>query len=325
MRLLRMDRPRDDIRVLRIRLIRPLRLSRHSGELPTHDDRANINRDEPRSGTLAPMRVRGGELHLHSRDAVKRAALETGKVPARGDQVRSHALDRVDEHPLALDLDNLALAHDHARRARPRPEAMHDVALGLLEVRPKVRETPLGAFPELPSGDVSGVRDFERELEVVGEVGADGVRFGRGRAGGGFVRDGELVSFAGSLVEVGRRGHEVGDVDGLPCRFLRRRVVDLAGDLNRGVPDTLKRTIIIIHVNRGCLHQSYLGSSQSERDACTCSDLPKCRMNYLEEEERAIFKKMIEHLCFNCKSTWTRPLGVLGLELSEEIRRWVCG
>lgn len=48
-------------------------------------------------------------------------------------------------------------------------------------------------------------------------------------------------------------------------------------------------------------------------------------MNYLEEEERAIFKKMIEHLCFNCKSTWTRPLGVLGLELSEEIRRWVCG
>lgn len=123
-----------------------------------------------------------------------------------------------------------------SRRNGVWPESVYDITLRTLLVSTEIREPALGAFPNLVPWDCSGSCDVEGELQISGEVRTDGVRLGGFGAWCGFVGDGELISLTGPLVKPRRGRDEVVDIDGLPDRFFRVRIVDFACELDCGVP-----------------------------------------------------------------------------------------
>lgn len=167
-----------------------------------------------------------------------RGALEVRKVPPRGDKVRAHALDGVHHHAGRVDLDGLALEHDETLACGAWPEPMDDISLGVSEVRPEVGKATLGALADLEARDGCRAGDVERDLEVVVDVGPDGVALWLVTARAALVSERELIRLARALVEAGRRGDKVGDIDGLPDLLAGVGVIDLGSDLDGGIPDT---------------------------------------------------------------------------------------
>ena len=236
----RVRRARDYRSIVRLLLPGPLRLRGDRRELPAQDDRADVDGDEARAGALLPVVVRRRKLHLDRGHAAVRLGLEVREVPARGNEVRAHALNRVHEHAGALDRRRVALMHEEARRGLARPEAVDDVPVGVLRVMPEVRKAAVGPAADLEARRVRGAGDVEGDLEVIVEVGGEGVALGLVGAGLGLVRDGELVSFGGPLVEPRWGSGEVGHVDRLPDLLLSVGVVDLAGELDGRIPHSAR-------------------------------------------------------------------------------------
>lgn len=191
-----MHRARNDGRTLRLVFIGPLRLCSNSGKLPIEYERSDIHGDKPSARALATIRVSGSELHLDGRRATVLLAVEVREVPAGGNEVRAHALDRMHKHAGAFDGLGLALVHDETRREVVGPEAVDHVALWILRVGPEVRKTAFGALADLEARGRGGARDVEGDLQLVVEVRGDGVRLGRVGSRLGLVRNRELVSFA---------------------------------------------------------------------------------------------------------------------------------
>lgn len=150
--------------------------------------------------------------------------LEVSKVPAGGDEVRPHPLDSVHEHSGTSERGCLAIFENDASGVEPRPEPMDDITLGFPNIRPEVRETSLRTLADLETWDSSRSLNFHRDLELVTGSSEDGVRLLELGSRGGFMRDGELVRFAGTPVFT---RVEVGDIDRFPGRLLGVRIVNL--------------------------------------------------------------------------------------------------
>lgn len=127
-------------------------------------------------------------------------------------------------------MDNMATPNE------VRPDSMDDISLGFCGIVPKVRVAALGTLADLPTRDGCRAGDIEGELEIRSEVGTDGVRLRMIRARGAFVRDGEFISLAGSLVQARRGGDKIGNIYGFPNQLLCSRIKQLEGELNSRIP-----------------------------------------------------------------------------------------
>jgi len=133
--------------------------------------------------TVRTIRIYGGELHLNRADTSGFLALEVGKVPARRDEVGTHALDRVHEHARAVDVERLALVHNVPLRSRAWPEPVYDIAVctvwggGLAKPRPAA----VRAAAKTPPGRVRSTGDNYGDLQLRTRARGDGVRLSHTR------------------------------------------------------------------------------------------------------------------------------------------------
>lgn len=151
-------------------------------------------------------------------------ALEVCKVPARSHKVGSHPLDGVHEHSGASKQGCFAAPDDGARGLEPWPEPMNDITIGIPSVRSEVRETSLRTFANLETWYSGGSLNIQKDFKAITGAPSDRVRFLELGSRGGFMSDGELIRFAGTLVFT---EDEVGNVDGFPGRLLRVAIVNL--------------------------------------------------------------------------------------------------
>lgn len=221
--------------------------SRGDGDQLVPDD------DAPDSDLLAPVRRRRREFHHRQRDplAALARALEVGKVPLGGEDVRAESLDCMDEDSTrARQVDNpVSDAHD-ARDGGTGPEAMNRVAVSSArDVRrrsrlpssgelTKVGHPALRTCSELPAFGETLVDD--RDLHLVVVLALDRVPVRRGGVDG----DGKLVGFGRPLVELGAVGRgrgddKVGDGGRLEDVDALGRLGVPEGELDGGVPDAV--------------------------------------------------------------------------------------
>jgi hypothetical protein len=128
---------------------------------------------------------------------------------------------------------------------------MNCVSIWFLHVRSEIGESTFRSLADLVPRYACRSQNIKRDLEVIRDVGADGVGFRVVCARGQLVRDGELIGFARTLVVPWRCRNEVGYIDRLPNSFFGFRVVDLACELNRRIPNPTNIIYIYLWLNPG--------------------------------------------------------------------------